>query len=206
MWQHHRFLDGGGAGGTGRPARRAVTERGHGAQGARRGLGHSRQPTYRDRQAPALERRAATHPHRRGGGRQPGRGPVAESGPGPSAGFAPQRGARPSVAAAVPGTGSGAGVCGGWRRKPGDPARLTCRSQQPAADPGERPAHRPGPDLPGHHRRAARGSTHPLHPPARRLYRPIPPRAARRQQPGQPRNAAAGQAFRRQPVNHPDHR
>ena len=37
--QHHRFVDGGGAGGTGRPARRAVAERRHCAQGAREAMG-----------------------------------------------------------------------------------------------------------------------------------------------------------------------
>ena len=101
--QHHRLVDGGGAGGTGRPARRAVAERRHCAQGARGSHGSPRQPAPGDRQAAASGRGAATHSKRCGSGRQPGCGAIAQPCPCPVAGVAGQLGSGATVTAAMPG-------------------------------------------------------------------------------------------------------
>ncbi|MGA4816167.1 hypothetical protein ACPA9J_18070 [Pseudomonas aeruginosa] len=75
--QHHRFVDGGGAGGTGRPARRAVAERRHRARRSAEPWESSIASAWR-RQAAASGRGAATHSKRCGSGRQPGCGAIAQ--------------------------------------------------------------------------------------------------------------------------------
>ena len=168
--QHHRFVDGGGAGGTGRPARRAVAERRHCAQEPRGSHGSPRQPAPGDRRAAASDTVLQHIPSGCGSGRQQGvvqslnpalaqllELPVSSALGRPLQQLCPELDLQQALRD------------GGGEGKPGDPAGLARRGQQSLRS--WRMAERTGLVLTCQDITAVqRGSTHPLHSPSRCLH------------------------------------